>query len=232
MFFLPICWEHPSSGGNVRETFFALAFAVILSSAAFAADKQPVISDDLLTASLQVCKDQPTFTREPMNQPLPQGFKGEYITVKSASLSCAGQYAAVIAPTGEYFIGIPWPLSGLAGTPAEQLRQFGRERLSQSFTAEIDTRRSKSGLSHVLLKQKTEFGDVPIEGWMDSQGTMFFAGSFHDPADDVLKQRLADIQKATSLAPTKGPAGAPVSVIEFSDFQCPSCKRAAGFFKP
>ncbi len=69
------------------------------------------------------------------------------------------------------------------------------------------------------------------------QITDFLRNERRTAAVQILESRLKDEQKVTvhlepfrlqfdnTGAPTKGPAGAPVTLVEFSDFQCPFCNR-------
>ncbi|HVT43742.1 MAG TPA: thioredoxin domain-containing protein [Thermoanaerobaculia bacterium] len=207
----------------------ATAIAVWLASPIAAR----TITDSLIESQLVVCGEKPKLSRQPLPQPLPRGFTGEMILVESAHPGCAGQYAAVISDQADaFYLGGPWFLRSYNGTPTEKIRTFGWERMRQSFEPDVSATPGRNGLLAVKLNYKTEYGPAPIEGWVDPAGTTFFPGEFYRPSDDVGKARTTRLQGVSSTAPTIGPAGAKVWVVEFSDFQCPSCKRSSSFLKP
>lgn len=60
--------------------------------------------------------------------------------------------------------------------------------------------------------------------FISTDGSAYIVGNAFDTAADMDAQRRQKVSLRD--APSKGPAGAPVTVVEFSDFQCGSCKKA------
>ncbi len=75
-------------------------------------------------------------------------------------------------------------------------------------------------------------GGRPVKLYLSKNDRVF--GLLPEPIDAsrpvaVLRaERLAEANAAAKGQPARGNPAAPVTVIEFSDFQCPYCKRAAG----
>jgi protein-disulfide isomerase len=79
---------------------------------------------------------------------------------------------------------------------------------------------------------KTEYGDIVTEGWIDKAGLLYIPGDLHPANADVAKSRFARAQKVIDSSPSTGPMTAAITVVEFSDFQCPSCRSASSYVKP
>ncbi|HEU4522503.1 MAG TPA: thioredoxin domain-containing protein [Thermoanaerobaculia bacterium] len=194
------------------------------------ADGKPLDAqtEKLVRQALPVCSDMKLSTT-PFSQSLPQGFSGRLIHAASESHACEGQYLLVTTTAGNWYLGMPWFIADTPGAnPVEKLKNFTWKNMQANVTPVFDRTRSPEGLFPVTLEQTTEAGKVPLEGLVDADGRVFFLGRFSPASTDPAEQRVAALRPLTAKAPARGAAAAPVTIVEFSDFQCPSCKRSSG----
>ena len=59
--------------------------------------------------------------------------------------------------------------------------------------------------------------------WLSDNGRHYVLGGFKDLKTQPDNDRLAKLDLSASA--TRGPQGAPVTVVQFTDFQCPFCQR-------
>ena len=215
----------------VRVILVGILSALICSTlvAAPAAKPAPAgVTDDLIK-SLTRCSVPISISRQPLDWRMPQGVKAEVILVQSDSAFCANQMAAITLPSGRFFLGGPWPLADVPGTREEKIKTFAWTRMKETVVPKIDAQKI-DGFQKVTLTHKTEYGNMTSEGWIDSAGLIFLSGDLFQPGVDIPKQRAAAIQKVSGT-PSTGPLTAAVTLVEFSDFQCPSCRAGNSYMK-
>jgi len=222
------------------KRLFAPALALLVCAPLFAADVAPKYSvdprlDKAVHDAVPACPGAVVSYEELTQLPLPTGFKGAMVLIKNEkaeSHRCDGQFIAVLSPTGGFFLGNPWPIGREEGkTIEERLRSFTGRNLGEYMDATVDRTRTADGLFKATLTQTTESGKLPMDGYVDADGRIFFFGQFR-PAGDVRASRLKIFEPFIAHSPSKGATSPAVTVIEFSDFQCPSCQRASGYMEP
>ena len=216
----------------------------LLTTAVFAQDDQkekaappaPALgpkAEAMIEQLLPVCSEQATLTRTGLMHALPANMTGNVIQIDSKRNWCGGQWVAVVSKEGGFFLGIPWFLDNAEGATLEQkLQTFALQAMQQTYTATVDRTKTRDGLYSVVLAQTTEHGKLPLEGEVDPAGTVLFMGHFLPLTTDPRTARTKNLTSLIEKSPATGAANPQVTVIEFSDFECPSCQHAAGYMKP
>ncbi|MGN6183317.1 MAG: DsbA family protein [Thermoanaerobaculia bacterium] len=197
-----------------------------------AVDVDPKV-DKAVRESLPVCADSKiSYDEYPVK--LPTGFRAAVVKIASPHQTCEGEFVAVTSPTGGLYIGAPWLLDNEEGkTTDEKLKRFTLRNLQEMRTPVVDrTNATDDGLMRVTLTQTTEAGPLPMQGYVDPTGRVFFFGQFRRIKDSQSAQRVKTLESYLAGSPAKGASQPAVTIVEFSDFQCPSCKRASGYVDP
>lgn len=208
-----------------------LAFSLLVCAPLIAADVDPKL-DRAVRDSLPVCADaKVTYGDVPLS--LPPRFKATLVEVGSPSHTCEGQYVAITSSAGSFFLGSPWPIADEEGATIEdKLKNFTWRNMREAMTATIERKHNADGLFPVTLAQATENGTMPVRGFVDPEGKVFFFGSFRPMNVDARTARMKTFEPYLANSPAKGAEKAKVTIVEFSDFQCPSCARAANYVDP
>ncbi|XXF80390.1 thioredoxin domain-containing protein [Myxococcaceae bacterium GXIMD 01537] len=101
--------------------------------------------------------------------------------------------------------------------PEEKVKELfegAKERLPPGTT--LDTMRPQI-VEYLTGQQKQERAKALFDELKKNNNVKFML-----PAPPVQRQNVA------ATGPSKGPANAPITIVEFSDFECPFCSRAIG----
>jgi protein-disulfide isomerase len=225
----------------VKKPILTVA-AICLTTTALLAQEEPKKSppapplgakaEGLIEQLLPVCAEPVAPTRIGLVHKLPEGMTGNVIEIEAKRNWCSGQWVAITSKEGGFYLGIPWFLDGVTGTLEEKLKAFTLQNMQQSYGISIDRTKTRDGLYRVTLTQTTEQGKLPLEGEIDPAGTVLFVGHFVPLNSDPHTVRTQVLQSLIDKSPRTGASNPQVTVVEFSDFECPSCQHAAGFMKP
>jgi protein-disulfide isomerase len=217
----------------VKPVLAAITLVLCASacSSALAADIDPRL-ERAVRESLPVCAGgEITFGDLPVK--LPARFSGKVVQVQSADHACDGQYAAIVSPAGNLLLGAPWLLDGEEGkTPMEKLKSFTWRNMQENVEVVVDPKRTVDGLFPTTMIQTTANGKMPMQGFLDESGRIFFYGSFRPMNGSMSAARAKAYEPFIAGSPAKGGSNPAVTIVEFSDFQCPSCQRASGYVDP
>jgi protein-disulfide isomerase len=221
----------------VFSTFLSNALAEEPPKAAAAAEVPPPPQNPKarkqVDATLPACVVPVTVTLSGMQHKLPANLVGTVVRFNSDADVCKGRIVSIVSTAGEHYLGIPWFLDKQAslGTPEAKLQDF-LARAKTPVDVTVTRSRDRNGLYPVKLLQHFPGGLIPLSGAIDPDGTTFFIGRFFALDADIGAERLKDFAPVLENTPSRGAKNARVTIIEFSDFECPTCRQYSGIVDP
>ncbi|HVT43296.1 MAG TPA: thioredoxin domain-containing protein [Thermoanaerobaculia bacterium] len=161
----------------------------------------------------------------------PKGFTTYKVTHTSADPACGRVAAVFVSPgTGQVLLSDVFTLPFDPRPLETRLAELSQSLLKFPVTTTIDSSPLPDDLWRVRVRKQTEHGPFHYHGYLDGSRRFFLVGRRGklsvDPGTSLLEALGA------RNAVTRGTKGAPLQILELSDFQCPTCKRAHEALEP
>jgi protein-disulfide isomerase len=119
------------------------------------------------------------------------------------------------------------PAITTAASPAQKVEAFLRYYFALGpevqITVATPTELGTSGLLEVPIEVKSKEGSDKLTMYLTKDGRYLLRGELSDLTSDPLAENIAKMQTAT--APVLGDPKAPITLVEYSDFECPVCRN-------
>lgn len=177
-----------------------------------------------LERSFGVCPDS-TISVETVQDAAPANFVVYRATQSSSDSRCGGSDFVLVSPaSGQVIMAdlfrIPFDLR-----PTEtRIEEATSTLMKKRVRATIDAQKLQDGIRRVALTVESKEGPFAYHGWLDESQRFLIVGRRGNLRTDPGKSLHDALGVAGAIG--RGPANAPVTVVELSDLQCPACKRA------
>jgi len=119
------------------------------------------------------------------------------------------------------------PAAGTGASQAQKVEAFLRYYFALGpevqVTVATPTELGTSGLLEVPIEVKSAEGSDKIKMYLTKDGRYLLRGEISDLTTDPLAENIAKMQLAS--APVLGDPKAPITLVEYSDFECPMCRN-------
>jgi protein-disulfide isomerase len=165
--------------------------------------------------------------REETGGPCPPGFRIVRYRLDSTRASFDVDSALLLTEDGKaIFLGHALPIgddvpNALGPGGQERLSKFFSNQAGASMSVRWESRPGPGGSRAARVLLKAPMGEVESPGAVSSDGRWFLFGAFFPLDADPREERSKRLGPAGR--PSLGPVGAPVTIIELTDYQCPNC---------
>ena len=215
---------------NMRKTLLFLVTTLVASLLSAQPADQAAIRAYALKA-MPKCAGS-SLALDPVTQQGPKGFTIYRATLSSSDEHCgASRYILYSPATQQTIIGTVVQLPADSRPAHVRVADQAGKLLKETVKATFAPMTLPDGIKAVAIARNTPYGPFNYHGFVDASEQFLIIGMRgnlkEDPGQTLLKNLGLDKNAAR-----RGNGAARVSIIELSDFQCPSCARAHEKLEP
>lgn len=165
-----------------------------------------------------------------IDTPGPAGFTTYRATHSSNDERCGRKlYLLVSTATDTMVVGDVFSIPAGTATVEKRLADLTQKMLKKTVTITLGPA-GKDGLRVANIQSASKEGPFVMHGFVDSSNKFFIVGRRGsrkvDPGETLMKEL------GVASGASRGAPMARIRIVEMSDLQCPSCKRAHDSFEP